>query len=177
MQKMFEMLGSLWARIAILIACAGIAFLQGQIHGERVAGKVHADYMRAQEKVEIRTVHAQSQVIYKTDVQYRDRIRTIYVKGETIEKTVPVLVTPDDNDRFGVNVGFVRNFNAAWANEPAGSANDTDRGPATIPLADIAAAEAANATACYAWREQAIGLRDLYQQMKKAMDEAKGSTE
>lgn len=171
MQKLSEIVLPLWARIVALLACGAAVYLLGQLQGERIAGQRHLDYVSAQAGHSMRVAQAQSQVIWKTDVQYRDRIHTVYVKGDTIERAVPELVTPADNERFGVNAGFVRSFNAAWANEPAGAAAESDHEPATVPLADIAEAEAFNATACHAWREQALGLRELYGSMKQAMEQ------
>jgi hypothetical protein len=178
MSKLTDIVLPLWARLLVLLACGAAVYLLGQLHGERIAGQAHIDYVLAQAKAGTRIAQAQSQVIWKTDVQYRDRIQTIYVKRDTIEKSVPVLVTPADNEHYGVNAGFVRSFNAAWANEPAGPATESDHGPAAVPLADIAEAEAANAASCHVWREQTLGLRELYQRMKHVMEQgatAKGA--
>ncbi|WEF35770.1 hypothetical protein [Pseudoduganella chitinolytica] len=77
------------------------------------------------------------------------------MKGDEIEKLVPVYVTRADDDRYGVNAGFVRSYNAAWAGEPAGPAAESDRDAAGIPLSEVAEVDAHNATACRAWRELA----------------------
>jgi hypothetical protein len=161
----------LW-RLGVLAACAAIAFLLGMARGERAAGERHTDYIATQAKQAARVAQAQSQVVVKTEVQYRDRIQTIYVKGKEIEHSAPAYVTPADDIRYGVNAGFVRSFNAAWANEPAGPAADADREPSPVPLADVAEAEAFNATACHAWREQALGLREFYTRMRIAEQRA-----
>jgi hypothetical protein len=67
-----------------------------------------------------------------------------------------------------INAGFVRIHDAAWTNQPAGSAASADREPAGVSLADVAETTAFNATACLAWREQAIGLREFYAKLQAA---------
>lgn len=154
------------------VALAGIAvamYLLGMLHGERSAGQEHIDYVQEQSKRQVQVVKAQAQVVVKTEVKYRDRIRTIYVKGEEIEKEVPVLVAPSDDLLDGVSVGFVRSFNAAWAGEPAGSAAESDRDPAGVSLLEVAEVEAHNAKSCRAWRELAQGLRDYYLQQQTTL--------
>ena len=155
---------------AWLVAATGGALLYvlGMLHGERAAGQQHVDYITAQAARGIAIAKAQTKVVLQTEIKYRDRIKTVYVKGEEIEKLVPVYVTRADDDRYGVNAGFVRSYNAAWAGEPAGPASDTDREPAGIPLSDVAEADAFNATACRAWREQALGWREFYSELKSA---------
>lgn len=50
----------------------------------------------------------------QTEIKYRDSIQKIYIKGEVIEKQVPVYIAEADDALYGVNVGFVRSYNAAW---------------------------------------------------------------
>jgi hypothetical protein len=155
-----------WARWLCVAAAGAALYALGMLNGERVAGQVHIDYLAAQAGRTVAIVKAQEKVVVQTEIKYRDRIKTVYVKGEEIEKLVPVYVTPADDDRFGVNTGFVRSYNAAWAGEPAGGAVDADREPAGIPLSEVAEADAHNATACRAWREQALGWRQFYGNLK-----------
>ncbi|MDQ1817298.1 hypothetical protein RBA41_28730 [Massilia sp. CCM 9210] len=152
----------LWARCALLVAACWCLFLLGQLHGERKAGEAHLAYVGQQAAQVVKVAKAQVQVLVKTETKYRDRIQRIYVKGDEIERQVPVYVSAVDSRAYGVNVGFVRSYNAAWSNEPAGPAGDADRGPAGVPLTDIAQADAHNASSCFAWREQALGLREAY---------------
>jgi hypothetical protein len=140
----------------------------GMLHGERVAGQAHIDYLEAQGAKSVEIIKAQQKVVVQTEIKYRDRIKTVYVKGEEIEKLVPVYVTRADDDRYGVNAGFVRSYNAAWAGEPAGTPAESDRDAAGIPLSEVAEVDAYNATACRAWRELAIGLREHYEGLKAA---------
>ena len=104
----------------------------------------------------------------QTEIEYRDRIQKIYIQGKTIEKEVPVYVTQADNSRCTVNAGFLRSYNAAWANEPAGPAAESDRGPAGVSLAEVGETDAFNATVCLAWREKAIGLEAFYGRLQTA---------
>lgn len=108
------------------------------------------------------TQRAQELAAAKTEIVYRDHIQKIYVKGDTVEKQVPIFVTAADSLRFGVNAGFVRSYDAAWSGEPAGAAAESDREPAAVSLAQVADTDAFNATACLAWREIAMGLREHY---------------
>ncbi|MBY0243046.1 MAG: hypothetical protein K2X55_27435 [Burkholderiaceae bacterium] len=142
----------------------------GVMLGERVAGQRHIDYITAQAAQTVAIGRAQTKVVLQTEIKYRDRIKTIYVKGDEIEKQVPVYVTAADDQRCVVNTGFVRAYNAAWSGDLAGAAADADREPAGISLAEVAEADAFNATTCRAWREQVIGWREFYKGLKAATD-------
>lgn len=155
-----------WARWLCLAVAGAALYVLGMLQGERTAGQTHIDYLAAQAGRTVAIVKAQEKVVVQTEIKYRDRIKTVYVKGEEIEKLVPVYVTRDDDDRFGVNAGFVRSYNAAWSGEPAGGGADADREPAGIPLSEIAEVDAHNATVCLAWREQALGWREFYEGLR-----------
>jgi hypothetical protein len=155
-----------WARWLLFAGAGGAMFVLGMLHGERLAGQAHIDYVTAQSARTVAIVKAQQKVVVQTEIKYRDRIKTVYVKGEEIEKLVPVYVTRADDDRYGVNAGFVRSYNAAWAGKPAGPSVESDRDAAGIPLSEVAAVDAHNATACHAWRELAVGLREHYENLK-----------
>lgn len=155
-----------WARWVALAAAGAFIFLFGQMHGERIAGQNHIDYVTDQAAQTVKIDRAQQIVVTQTEIQYRDRIQKIYVKGDVIEKEVPVYVTQADNDHCTINAGFVRSYDAAWTGKPAGSAVDSDREPAGVSLAGVGQAVAFNATACLAWREQALGLRAFYQKLQ-----------
>lgn len=157
-----------WARaLAVLFACVCV-FLLGQLHGERVAGEKHIEYVSAQAAQSVKIVKAQAKVVIETQIKYVDRIKKIYIKGETIEKQVPVYVTQADNAACVINTGFVRVYDAAWSNTIAGPTADADREPAAVSLAEVAETTAFNATTCNAWREQALGLREFYERLQEA---------
>jgi hypothetical protein len=151
----------------IFIALFFIAFLLGVNHGERIAEKRHSDYISAQAAQEVKQVIQDQAVSTKTEIEYRDRIQKIYIKGAQIEKQIPVYVTSADSAQCIINAGFVRQYNAAWGNTPTDIASEFDREPAAISLTDIAEADSENATSCYAWREQALGLRALYLRLQE----------
>ncbi len=118
---------------------------------------------------------AQNNVTSRVEIQYRDRIKIVKEKGNTIIKEVPIYVTHEDSAHFGANVGFVRSYNAAFTGTSAGPSSELDRKPAGIPLTDIADTTAFNASVCRQWREQALGLRALYRQLQQAEQSAIGS--
>lgn len=156
-----------YVRALVAVAAGAVIYLLGMRHGERIAGQAHIDYISAQAAQSVKVAQAQVKVIVETQIKYVDRIKTIYTRGETIEKQVPIYITAADNAGCTVSTGFVRAYNAAWSNQPAGLAADTDREPAGISLADVAETDTHNATACLAWREQAIGLREFYEKLKQ----------
>jgi hypothetical protein len=154
-----------WPVYALMMA---LPLCLGELDGERRAGQRHIDYVTAQAARTVAIGKAQTKVVIQTEIKYRDRIQKIYLKGEVIEKQVPIYVTRDDDAVYGVNAGFVRAYNAAWSGDDPGPATESDRGPAGIPLSAVADVDAHNATSCRAWREQAIGFREFYGKMKAA---------
>jgi hypothetical protein len=156
---------------AFAVAACGLLAL-GEIDGQRRAGQALVDYVSAQAQRTVVISRAQSRVVIQTEIKYRDRIKSVYLKGETIERQVPVYVTPGDDTSFGVNAGFVRIYNAAWSGDDPGPASDFDREPAGISLSEIAEADAHNATSCRAWREQALSWREFYANLKAITDAA-----
>lgn len=156
-----------YVRALVAVAAGVVIYLLGMLHGERVAGQAHIDYVSAQAAQSVKVAQAQAKIVIDTQIKYVPRIKTIYTKGEEIEKQVPIYITADDNAGCAINAGFVRSYNAAWTNQPAGSVAESDREPAGIPLAEVAETTAFNATACLAWREQALGLREFYAKMQE----------
>lgn len=152
---------------ATMLAAAAIAAVSWA-GGARHATEQHEAYVRAQAAQTQRIEKAQTAVVHDVVVQYRDRIKTVYVKGEVIEKLVPQYITPQDDVRFGVNAGFVRLLDAAWAGDDPGPATGTDEEPAAIPLSVIADTETYNATVCRAWQEQALTVKELYRRLQAA---------
>jgi hypothetical protein len=152
-----------------LLAVGAVIYLLGMLHGERSAGQAHIDYVSAQAAQSVKVAQAQMKVVIETQLKYVDRIKTIYKQGETIEKQVPIYITAADDSACTINAGFVRIHDAAWTNQHAGSVAESDREPAGVSLAEVAETTAFNATACLAWREQALTLRELYTKLQAAM--------
>jgi hypothetical protein len=158
-----------WAAYAAA-ACALLAM--GEIDGQRRAGQAHLDYVSAQAERTVEIAKKQTKVVIQTEIKYRDRIQKIYLKGEAIEKEVPIYVTAADDALYGVNAGFVRSYNAAWSGDAAGPPAESDHEPAGIPLSEVGETEAHNATACRAWREKAVGLAEFYERQRLIMEGA-----
>ena len=162
-----------WARWLALTLAFLLVFTFGQLRGERIAGEKHIDYVMAQAERSIAIAKAQQVVVTKTQIEYVDRIKTIYVKGDAIEKQVPIYITEADNARFAVNAGFVRVYDAAWAGDDPGPASDSDREPSGISLAQVAEVDVFNATTCRAWREIALGQREYYRRLQSVTNDIK----
>lgn len=143
--------------------CAGSFYYDPRIQKERSA-LVHYKAQLAMAHAQL--IQAQAKVVIQTEIQYRDRIKIVKEKGDTIIKEIPIYVTQADTNRFGVNIGFMRHYNAAFANEPAGSPAEFDRRPTSISIAEIAEVNAYNANICWQWREQALGLKAFYRQLQ-----------
>ncbi len=151
-----------WARWLVLMSATAVFGILCYNSGKQVKGEEHLAYVAEQAEQTARIAKAQQVVVAQTQIKYVDRIKIVYAKGETIEKQVPIYVTSADAARFAVNAGFVRLYDAAWSGDDPGPATDSDRESAGISLAQVATVEAGNATACRAWREIALGLRENY---------------
>ncbi|WP_051293432.1 hypothetical protein [Pseudoduganella violaceinigra] len=155
-----------WAKWSGLGALCIAAYGLGRLHEARKGADSMSDYVAEQAARAVDIGRMQTKVFVQTEIKYRDRIQKIYLKGEEIEKQVLAYVTPIDDAMYGVNAGFVLSYNAAWSGELAGPATSADRDAAGIPLAEVAEADAYNATVCHAWRELAQGLREHYQKQQ-----------
>lgn len=159
-----------WAKWVAAAALLATVYGVGRLHEARRGADTMAEYQAKQAGQAVRIIDRQAKVVTVTETKYRDRIKTVYVQGATIENSIPDYVQPDDVGRFAVNAGFVRVLDAAWAGQAVGPAADTDREPAGIPLDQVAGAEVHNATSCRAWREQAIGWREFYARQQVAIN-------
>lgn len=155
-----------WLAIAgLCVAVYGV----GRLQEARRGANVMSDYLGAQAARTVAVGRAQTKVVVQTEIKYRDRIQKIYLKGDVIEKQVPVYVTAADNAECRINAGFVRAYDAAWAGEPAGPSASSDRDPTGISLAEVAESNAFNATTCLAWRELAVGLQEHYEKQRAVL--------
>ncbi len=151
------------------VGCAGSLYYKPRIQKERSA-LVHYKAQLATAHAQL--IEAQAKVVIQTEIQFHDRIKIVKEKGDIIIKEVPIYVTQADTDRFGVNVGFVHHYNAAFANEPAGVTAESDREPTSVSLAELAKINAFNANICWQWREQALRLKDFYRQLQQSHKKA-----
>lgn len=126
-----------------------------------------AAYQKQLAVAQARLVQAQAKVVTRTEVRYRDRIKVVQEKGKSIAQAVPIYITQQDNARFGVNLGFVRLYNAAFTGIPASAPTESDREPAGLPLTTLAKTTAFNANVCWQWREQALGWRAFYRGLQE----------
>lgn len=154
-----------WARLGFIGMALLMVFGLGVRHGEKREGQKHLDYISKQATASIKLMQRQQVVVTKIETKYRDRIKTIYLKGEEIEKSVKDFISPVADARCIINNGFVRIHDAAWTNTPAGAISDTDGDPAGVSLSEVAEVTAHNAKACFAWREQALGWREFYRKL------------
>jgi hypothetical protein len=159
-----------WVRLAAGVAAACVVFLLGQLHGERIGGQKLIDHVQAEASQTVKIAARQVTVVIKTEKVYRDRIQKIYVQGGQIENSIPEILTPDVDRRLPLPAGFVRILDAAWSGEPVGPSDDSDGRPSPVPPSVVAANEAANATSCRVWREQALGWRSFYADQQVAIN-------
>lgn len=156
----------LWARLGFVGLLGVIVFGLGVMYGDQRTGQKHIDYVHQQATASIRIMQARQIIVTKIETKYRDRIKTIFLNGEEIEKTVKDYISPAADARCIVNIGFVRIHDAAWTNTPPGATSDTDAESGGVSLAEIGEVTAHNGKVCQAWREQALGWRNFYTQLK-----------
>src|SRR4051812_35872224 len=107
-----------WARWLALALAVMLIYTLGCMRGERIAGERHNEYVTKQATQTVKIARAQTKVVVETEIKWRDRIQTIYVQGDVIEREVRNYVTAADNAGCTINSGFVRNHAAAWTGEP-----------------------------------------------------------
>ena len=107
-------------------------------------------------------MHARDRIVVQTEIEYRDRVRTIYQQGEQIVRTISIHITPDADRRYPVPVGFVRVHRTATTGTAAASAGDLDGEASDIALSAVAEVDAQNYTECRKWQAQVIGWQEYY---------------
>lgn len=160
----------LWARLGFLGMFSLVMFGLGVMHGDKRTGQIHLDYIAKQSAASIKLARAQQVVVNKTEIKYRDRIQTIYLNGDEIEKSVRNYISPAANAACTINLGFVRVHDAAWTSTAAGAASELDAEPASVSITETAETTAHNAKACLAWREQALGWREFYAGLREVSE-------
>lgn len=154
-----------WGVIVVLFL-SGVAF--GWVKGNDHGTEKLTDYIGKQAVAVQKLTAARTKVIHDVTVEYRDRIHTVTVKGDTIIKEVPVYVTKADDAGCAIPVGFVREYDAMWTNTPAGPPVDSDRRPSGVQLSTVATSDAGNAKSCFWYKEQRDGLIKMYRGLQAA---------
>jgi hypothetical protein len=155
------------ARVGVIAIVALSLFAYGWFKGNAHGTEKLTKYIGEQAVQTVRIAAARERIVTKTEIEYRDRTKTVYLKGETIVKEVTRYVTKADDAGCVVPVGFVRQFNSAWTNTPAGPPAESDRGPSGVPLSEASSAEAHNATSCHIYKEQRDGLIKFYREQQE----------
>lgn len=160
-----------WARLGFVGMVGMMVFGLGVMYGDQRTGQKHIDYITSQAAATVKLVRAQQVVVTKVETKYRDRIKTIYLNGDEIEKSVRDYISPAANAACTINLGFVRVIDAAWTSTPTGAASESDGESTGISLTETAETTAHNAKVCLAWREQALGWREYYDRLKALSEE------
>lgn len=135
--------------VALMLGCVGtlMGYWKGHSAG---ADSVLSRITATQYKYSQDTKKVTTEVV----TVYKDRIKTVYVKGDTIIKKVPVYVTEKDDSRCVINAGFVRLWNSANQMSVPGSSTGADQTASTVVLSDVAAQHGREAQLCHAKEEQ-----------------------
>ena len=122
--------------IALILLCLGL-WGWGDWHGHKV---VKAQWDAANAKATVAVANAQvkaADVSQKVVTQYVDRVQTVYQKGDTITKRVPIYVSVKDDAACPIPAGFGSLLDA--------SAQGSDL-PSSAPAAASSAAPTPKAT-------------------------------
>jgi hypothetical protein len=160
----FAPLARLGVVAIVLLASAAAGWIKGDQHGTQKL----TDYIGRQAVATEKLRAARVEVVTKTEIKYRNRVKVIHEKGDTVIKEVPVLVTQADDSACRVPAGFVRSYNAGLQNQPAGSAAESDRADSGLALSGVAAADAENWKLANLWKERALMWQRFYEDLRKA---------
>jgi hypothetical protein len=142
--------------ILLLAAVAGLITLQHlrlqHAQDAARAAQAHADDLAGQ----LASAQASERIV----TRYIDRVHTVYQRGATITREVPVYVTAHDDAACTIPAGFVRLYNAAAEAQPLpGPAGPADARPSGLALSTVAGTSVDNLTACHATAAQLIALQ------------------
>lgn len=156
-------------KVAIIVVIVVLIFGIGFTKGAAKEQKKHLNFLGEQAAQSSRLLAKRVEIVRQIETQYVYRDRNIVTKGETIVREVPVYVTKADDSRCDVNVGFVRSYNTAVANNPdPAPASDSDRAASGVPLSAVAEASAFNLTLGHRWREKALTCIGAYEAVRLA---------
>ncbi len=158
---------AIFARIGVVLLIAAAVWAHGWFSGNEHGGQKLIDHIAKQATETVRIGSARERVVVKIQTEWRTRIEKVYLKGDLIEKEVPVYVTQEDSARCIIPNGFVRLHDAALANAPlTGGALSTDREDSGVSLPVVAETGAFNWKVCNLWRERALGWEAFYRGLK-----------
>ena len=109
-------------------------------------------YAQAMDQVKAHTrvvVKEQRVVTTRIVKQLVPVLKVIHERGAVIIKRVPVYVTPADNARCRINVGFVRLWNDANRMSVPAAASSVDETSSAVVLSDVASQHAREASICH----------------------------
>lgn len=158
--------GWVWLGLAVAVIVAGAIYVVDHRGYERGAAAERAKWEEkeiAREREIARLVERNQVVRERVVVKYRDRIKTVEVKGETIIQQIPQLVPMDSPVLAG---GFRVLHDAAASGEPVEDPARAAAAAAPVEAAALARTVAENYTDCRANAEQLTALQSL---LKEAM--------
>jgi hypothetical protein len=92
--------------------------------------------------------------------RYVDRVRVVHDTTHTLQREIPLYVTPATDRAFPLPLGFVRLHDAAATGVLPGAARNTDAQASDVTAARAADVIAANYGTCLAIREQLNAVLD-----------------
>ena len=156
-----------WIGYAV-IAAAAVAFVLFIDNGGYQRGKAElTEYIAKQATATLAAQKVVEKIVTRTEIEYRDRIRVIKEKGDTVVREVPIYVTKEDDSACELRAGFVRVHDAAAAGAGApGGATESDRTAGGVALSEALSVVADNYKTCRIWREQVIGWQEYYRSLQ-----------
>jgi hypothetical protein len=80
--RLKEMLLPAWLRWCVYGLICGAMLVLGEMDGQQRAGQAHLKYVVAQAERTAAIGQAQTKVVVQTEIRYRDRIKTVYLKEQ-----------------------------------------------------------------------------------------------
>lgn len=156
------------AAVALLIAAvAGFGWIKGAEHGRAEFDR----YKAAEAAQTVILTKTLTQTVAKVEVQYRDRIKTIYEHGLTLKGNASDYLPPSVATLY-LPRGFVRLRNAAATGNDPGPADQRDTADSGTNLAAAGQADIADLTALRACRAQVMEWADLYASVQRDVNGA-----
>lgn len=154
-------------KAAVVAVIAVSVYAVGYVKGSAKEQAKHLTFVGEQAVASQKLYQARIETVRVVEKEYVYRDRVIREKGETIIKEIPVYVTKADDSRCDVNVGFVRSYNAAVANDlDSAPPGDGDRAASGVPLSTVAETSAYNLTLGHRWKAKALACIKAYESIR-----------